>query len=439
MTAIKKLIDGNGNQYFPQTHTKAVVDDNGYTAESRLAAMQDEINDLQEGVVVVGEGMTPVPSDLTPTKNSSNWVTSGGVYNGVPSNTNSSGSFDLAISDETGNILAMFKDGDLVLKNLNSKDLLLKIDNCTIGDFFIADDSGNILVAFENGNIKTKNFDSTKNNKEIKILCIGNSWTGDFLNYTGAIIDEVLDGNAKIHLGFAYIGGASLQDHYNNLVNNGSYTFYEWRTGSTYWTKETKNINSILVLDSWDVVITQQVSLQAQTYSSYQPYLNNMLDLISERVTKTVKFGWNLVRERVDTPNVFEDISEAAQNLLKETLIQFILPCGTALQNARTTSLDNLGDGGHLTYDGSHLQEGIPCLIEAYAASMTFLDLFGFGYKGINGSSFRPTQSWIDAHGMNGQSNGSSVGVTDANVILAKKCATIAVNNPFVITDCSTL
>ena len=26
MNAIKKLIDGNGNQYFPQTHTKAVVD-----------------------------------------------------------------------------------------------------------------------------------------------------------------------------------------------------------------------------------------------------------------------------------------------------------------------------------------------------------------------------------------------------------------------------
>lgn len=83
MTATKKLINGSGNQYFPQTHTKAVVDDNGYTAESRLAAIQDEINNLQEGVVVVGEGMTPVPSDLTPTSSSSNWVTSGGIYNAI--------------------------------------------------------------------------------------------------------------------------------------------------------------------------------------------------------------------------------------------------------------------------------------------------------------------------------------------------------------------
>ena len=83
MTQIKKVKTSEGVQFYPQTHTKAVVDDNGYTAESRLGAMQDEINNLQEGVVVVGEGMTPVPSDLTPTESSSNWVTSGGVFNAI--------------------------------------------------------------------------------------------------------------------------------------------------------------------------------------------------------------------------------------------------------------------------------------------------------------------------------------------------------------------
>ena len=79
----KARVFPSGEQFFPITHTKAVIDDNGYTAESRLGAMQDEINNLQEGVVVVGEGMTPVPSDLAPTENSSNWVTSGGVYNAI--------------------------------------------------------------------------------------------------------------------------------------------------------------------------------------------------------------------------------------------------------------------------------------------------------------------------------------------------------------------
>lgn len=74
MTQIKKITDRQGNDIYLRTHTKAVVDDNGYTAESRLQAMQDEINQAQ---LEVGA----VPSDLTPTEGSTNWVTSGGLYN----------------------------------------------------------------------------------------------------------------------------------------------------------------------------------------------------------------------------------------------------------------------------------------------------------------------------------------------------------------------
>lgn len=73
MTQIKKITDKQGNDIYLRTHTKAVVDDNGYTAESRLQAMQDEINQSQ---LELGA----VPSDLTPTENSTNWVTSGGIY-----------------------------------------------------------------------------------------------------------------------------------------------------------------------------------------------------------------------------------------------------------------------------------------------------------------------------------------------------------------------
>ena len=76
MTQIKKVKTSEGVQFFPITHTKAVIDDNGYTAESRLQAMQDEINQAQ---LEVGA----VPSDLTPTEDSTNWVTSGGVYNAL--------------------------------------------------------------------------------------------------------------------------------------------------------------------------------------------------------------------------------------------------------------------------------------------------------------------------------------------------------------------
>ena len=76
MTQIKKVKTSEGVQFYPQTHTKAVIDDNGYTVESRLGAMQDEINQAQ---LEIGA----VPSDLAPTEDSTNWVTSGGVYNAI--------------------------------------------------------------------------------------------------------------------------------------------------------------------------------------------------------------------------------------------------------------------------------------------------------------------------------------------------------------------
>ena len=373
----------------------------------------------------------------------------------MPTIGNFNGDSDLDIVDEYGYVIGRFASGDFKTKNFDSTGVNTKlatieegaevnnihIINTADGDLVFADGNGNILAKFKNGGFQVKNFDSSKSEKKVKILCIGNSWTCDSFEYVGALLNEILaDELVDIHIGVCYEGGASLQTHYNNLSSNNTYTFYEWTNSGDSWAKSTKAINTVLALDSWDIVILQQVSNNAGNYATYQPYLNDCLDLISERVSQTVKFGWNLVRERVTAPLTdFADISTTAQGLLQKTLIQFIIPSGTATQNARTTSLDSLGTGGHLTYDGSHLQDGLPCLVEAYATTLFLLSLFGFGGKGLNGSQFRPTQTWIDAHGMNGQANGSSVGVTESNVVLAKKCATIAVNNPYVVTDCSNL
>lgn len=82
MTQIKKVKTSDGVQFYPQTHTKAVIDDNGYNVESRMQAVQDVVNQAQ---MAIGS----VPNDLAPTEGSTNWVTSGGVYNAVqPQNIN---------------------------------------------------------------------------------------------------------------------------------------------------------------------------------------------------------------------------------------------------------------------------------------------------------------------------------------------------------------
>ena len=75
MANIKKIYEdaARTNQIYPQTHEKAVIDSNGTTLESKLGMIEDLIQQKQMETGAV-------PSDLAPTKNSTNWVTSGGVW-----------------------------------------------------------------------------------------------------------------------------------------------------------------------------------------------------------------------------------------------------------------------------------------------------------------------------------------------------------------------
>lgn len=118
---------------------------------------------------------------------------------------------------------------------------------------------------------------------------------------------------------------------------------------------------------------------------------------------------------------------ECVKKVLETSPCSFVIPCGTGIHLARQNeTLNALGDYGGLTYEGVHLQEGLPCLLSAYVSTMKILELFGIGYKSVLGEQTRPTQEWITAKAIPGQ-NGTSVGVTDANCYLAQKIATQAI------------
>lgn len=51
MTEIKKITDLSGTQVFPLTHTRAVIDDNGNTTESRLTSIEGQIAQKQATLV----------------------------------------------------------------------------------------------------------------------------------------------------------------------------------------------------------------------------------------------------------------------------------------------------------------------------------------------------------------------------------------------------
>lgn len=76
MAEIKKIYEDSARtqEIYPITHEKAVIDNNGTTAETKFQMIAELV---QQEQMEVGA----VPSDLTPTINSTNWVTSGGIFN----------------------------------------------------------------------------------------------------------------------------------------------------------------------------------------------------------------------------------------------------------------------------------------------------------------------------------------------------------------------
>ena len=193
-------------------------------------------------------------------------------------------------------------------------------------------------------------------------------------------------------------------------------------------------------------------------WEKYQPHCNNLINLISEYVKYAVKFVWYqpMVRPAKTNGGVnwndaeilehYEDTADSSKRLLEETILEAVVPVGTAIQNVRTIpSLKILGDYannvnnssglGYLTAnDGVHLQEGLPCQIGAYTFVLKLLELYGFNEYSIIGETTRVTESWTANKAIPGP-HGNCIGSDDKNCIIAQKCAIMAVKNPYQVTD----
>lgn len=287
--------------------------------------------------------------------------------------------------------------------------------------------------------------------RKVRILVVGNSYSQDAFDYVPYILPGLADIDAEI--GILYHSGANLQQHYNWLINDeAEYTFY-WGDGKQAWqTIGTRSLIDALNYQRWDMIVFQQQGRYAPDYTTYQPYLNNLINAVYSTLHYPVKFVWYAVQSTPGYnsggtfhPYTDEEILQnyagncaASQRVLAETLCEAVIPVVTAVQNARTTSLDEVGDYGKLTYEGVHLQEGLPCQLAAYSVCLSILSLCGYLDKSIFGDTTRATADWLSGKSMPGP-NGTSTGVTEDNCRLAQMSAIMAAKKPFEITDISQL
>ncbi len=215
--------------------------------------------------------------------------------------------------------------------------------------------------------------------KSLKILAIGNSFSDDATEHLWNIINDA--GIENITLGNLYIGGCSIDTHYNNAKNNASAYEYRRNTEGTWSTEYSFKLGDALAEEEWDIVTFQQASHysgQAATFSN----LDALVAYVRERVPEECKFYWHMTwaYQQDSTHDGFANYDRDQMTMyyaISDTVVgtvmpkkhfSGVLPSGTTIQNLRTSYI-----GDTLTRDGFHLSYGLG----RYAAALTWFAALG--------------------------------------------------------------
>lgn len=226
----------------------------------------------------------------------------------------------------------------------------------------------------------------------IRVLAIGNSFSQNAIeNYLYELGQE--EGVTFI-IGNLYIGGCSLERHWNNAENNKS--DYSYRkidsSGEKTATPQTSLIQGITD-EKWDYISFQQNSGNSGIIETYFPYLRQLTTFVKENATNPdVKFifhqTWAYAQDsdhnefpkyNKDQQQMYKSIVKASRKAAHKVGIKLIVPAGTAIQNGRSSFI-----GDHFCHDGYHLTEDLGC----YTAACTWFE--ALSGKSVVGNSFAP-------------------------------------------------
>lgn len=210
--------------------------------------------------------------------------------------------------------------------------------------------------------------------KSFKILAIGNSFSEDGLYYLFNIARDY--GLKNIVIGNLYIGGASLELHYENAQANLPLYKYQKNNNGIWVDYHNFSILSVITDEDWDLVTLQQTSGLSGISDSYEPYLSFLIDYLNiHKTNNNIKIGWHLTwaypEDSDHTSFINYDnnqftmykaiISAAREKILDNPAFSFVIPTGTAIQNLRMSFIgDTLNrDGFHLSFNEGRYTAGL--------------------------------------------------------------------------------
>lgn len=222
--------------------------------------------------------------------------------------------------------------------------------------------------------------------KDITILFIGNSLTQDAISCLPYIlVNSMPDVNFRFYVW--YCGGYNLAQHYEKFINDQPCDIYSIADNNVGWYNISNSMKMSNILKyKFDMVCIQEYFNYKESYTAEDLVdFNNVVNYLKEHCEHPFKVATLFHQPKRDVADSVFNLTKQGNGLiLRETVADSINPAGIAIYRAMQTSLDSLGDRGHLSPDGTHAQEGLPCLLQAYVSALWICDLLSLPYGIVN-------------------------------------------------------
>jgi len=264
----------------------------------------------------------------------------------------------------------------------------------------------------------------------LNILFVGNSFSIDSSTALHDIFNDMNINNVNVYV--LYKGGCSMKQHYDFFKRNTSaYELWRYNLREAGRIEKSISFRSVIETVPFDIVIFQQYSLESGISSSYEPYLSKLIQAYklatcASRTTFAFNMTWaysskhkNLAKAYGTQEDMYKKICSATKQMKAVSGIDVIIPCGTAVQNARKTKA--LVTENEFTRDNQHMDN----YMGRYLVASTFFEAIivpTMGYRLENN------------HVVFGK-DGTVNQVNDSNRSLLNRCARLAVANNYEVSE----
>lgn len=226
----------------------------------------------------------------------------------------------------------------------------------------------------------------------LKILAIGNSFSTDATYFLHDILNAAGVDNKVVNL---YIGGCSLERHYQNI--EGDRREYQYQLNGQK-TDRNVSVAEILQEEEFDVIVTHQASHDSGWECTYEPFLGLILKYLRKNSDAKIflNMTWayeknsphpNFMRYERSQEKMFSQLHDAYEKATERYSLPLIRS-GEAIQKIR--ALPEFADGSEcITRDGFHMSYlyGRYALALMWAGALAGID--------VRNNSFMPVVEFI--------------------------------------------